>query len=82
MRHYLGAGAGLATGPDQVRGVGQVDEQFLLRQHSRSRKIQQENLKRESERSSEWPEPERFSDQSELNWTQNLEQDHKNLWQD
>lgn len=44
---YLICGAGLVACPDQVGGVGQVDEQFLLRLQSRSWKIQQENLRRE-----------------------------------
>lgn len=34
---YLGAGAGLVAGSDQVGGVGQVDEELLLRLQSRSR---------------------------------------------
>lgn len=45
--NYLGRGAGLAAGSDQVGGVGQVNEQFLLRLQSWSRKIQQKNLERE-----------------------------------
>lgn len=32
------------VGADEVRGVGQVNEQLLMRLQSRSRKIQQENL--------------------------------------
>lgn len=42
----LSAGAGLAVGADQVRSVGQVDEQLLLRVQSWSRKIKQQNLQR------------------------------------
>lgn len=34
---YLSPGAGLAAGSDQVGGVGQVDEQLLLRLQNRSR---------------------------------------------
>lgn len=45
--NYLSCGAGLVAGSYQVWGVGQVDEQFLLRLRSRSWKIQQENLQRE-----------------------------------
>lgn len=36
---HLSAGAGLVVGADQVGGVGQIDEQLLLRVRSRSRKI-------------------------------------------
>lgn len=43
--HYLSCGAGLVAGSDQVRGVGQVDEQLLWRLWSW--KVQQENLQRE-----------------------------------
>jgi len=44
---HLRGGAGLvAAGPHQVRRVGQVDEQLLLRPRGRSRKIQQEHLRR------------------------------------
>lgn len=34
---HLSAGAGLVAGSDQVGGVGQIDEQFLLGLQSRSR---------------------------------------------
>lgn len=37
MEVYLSPGAGLVAGSDQAGGVGQVDEQFLLRLQSRSR---------------------------------------------
>lgn len=62
---YLICGAGLVTCPDQVGGVGQVNEQFLLRLQSRSWKIQQENLRRKGREhwSDEdlWVSPERSS---------------------
>lgn len=45
----LSGGAGL-VGADQVGGVGQVDEQLLLRLQSRGRKIQQQNLLRENQK--------------------------------
>lgn len=41
---YLSAGTGLVGGADQVGGVGQIDEQLLLRVQSWSRKIEQQNL--------------------------------------
>lgn len=64
---YLRCGAGLA-GPDQVGGVGQVNEQFLLRLQSWSRKIQQENLKWRECQSDEdlWGSPEGSSS----DWTE------------
>lgn len=46
----LSGGAGLVVGADQVGGIGQVDEQLLLRLQSRSREIQQQNLLRENQR--------------------------------
>lgn len=42
---YL-SGDALGAGADQVGGVGQVDEQFLLGLQSWSWKIQEENLRR------------------------------------
>lgn len=42
---HLGAGAGLVVGADQVGGVGQIDEQLLLRVQSRSGKIEQQDLR-------------------------------------
>lgn len=44
QQSYLTCGAVFVVGADEVRGVGQVNEQLLMRLQSRSRKIQQENL--------------------------------------
>lgn len=43
---YLGGGAALAAGADQVRGIGQIDEELLLGLKAWRRQIQQENLRR------------------------------------
>lgn len=52
---HLSAGAGLVVGADQVGGVGQIDEQLLLRVQGRSGKVEQQNLRSDTRDSESAP---------------------------